>query len=102
MVTASHNPPADNGYKLYARDGAQIIPPDDEIVERHRQMQRGEAALATRSSRRTTPPDRPGRRWTQYRANLLARFSVTGGSDLRLTYTPLHGVGGAFMTRTAR
>lgn len=96
MITASHNPPADNGYKLYARDGAQIIPPDDEIVERHARAA-GEATLATRESpnHATVAPDV----LDSYRANLLARFSVTGGSDLRLTYTPLHGVGGAFMTR---
>jgi phosphomannomutase len=94
MITASHNPPQDNGYKLYSRDGAQIIPPDDEIVERHARTA-GEAVLVDRSA--------PGHSiisekvFEEYSAHFVDRFGV-GLSDVRITYTPMHGVGGAVMT----
>ena len=34
MITASHNPPSDNGFKCYSSTGGQVIPPDDRgIIE---------------------------------------------------------------------
>lgn len=96
MITASHNPPQDNGYKLYARDGAQIIPPDDEIVERYARNA-GHATWADRSA-----PGHfivAGELLEEYSSHFLERFRVEGGSDLAITYTPLHGVGGEAMMK---
>jgi phosphomannomutase len=93
MVTASHNPPQDNGYKLYSSDGTQIIPPNDEIVERFASNP-PTAELGERSSthHRWISPDLLAR----YRDHVTRRFAVSKG-DLPITYTPLHGVGGATM-----
>lgn len=93
MITASHNPPADNGFKLYGPDGSQIIPPHDAIVERHAN-EAPTAVLGDRSSpRHHVVRDEL---LEAYRDHMLRRFGV-GASDLSLAYTPLHGVGGEFM-----
>lgn len=93
MITASHNPPGDNGYKLYAHDGAQIIAPHDAIVERYAATA-GTPELGDRSSalHQVVGPEL----FDAYREHFVGRFGV-GASDLAVTYTPLHGVGGASM-----
>ena len=93
MITASHNPPADNGFKLYSSDGSQIIPPNDEIVEHY-----ANAAATPQLAERPSSYHR----WisddvfADYRSHFVERFGVDDG-DLAIVYTPLHGVGGATM-----
>ena len=95
MITASHNPGEDNGYKLYAHDGAQIVPPDDAIIERYA----NESMVATLAERSVpthhyvTPES-----LNAYRAHVTNRFRVAH-SELAIVYTPMHGVGGVFMSK---
>lgn len=94
MVTASHNPPRDNGYKVYLGDGSQIVPPADaEIASRIAAV--GPLADVPRGDAGTVLGD-----------DLLDRYlaSVTalvgdGPRDLSTVYTPLHGVGGDTVAR---
>ncbi len=91
MITASHNPPADNGYKLYGPDASQIIPPHDAVVQ-DAARRAGPATLGERGDPRHHVIE--AALLDAYREHLVARFAVAGGSDLGVAYTPLHGVGG--------
>ena len=94
MITASHNPARDNGYKLYDDSGSQIIAPTDEVIERL--MARPlEPTLGNRSS--TLHHVVGDETLANYRQHLVARFGA-GSSELSIAYTPLHGVGGVVMT----
>ena len=90
MVTASHNPPQDNGYKVYLGDGSQIVPPADaEIAARIAAV----GALADVPARRR----RRGRSTSEIVDRYLdtvAELAGDGPRDLDIVYTPLHGVGG--------
>jgi phosphomannomutase len=93
MITASHNPPADNGYKLYGPDGSQIIAPHDAIVERHA----NEAGIA-KWAERTSPLHHvvDEEILEGYLGHMAGRFGVVS-SELSIAYTPLFGVGGETM-----
>jgi len=90
MVTASHNPPQDNGYKVYLGDGSQIVPPADAQI----------AAHIGRVERVADVP-RVSEGWETLGDNLLEDYvdavvSVVdphSPRDLRIVHTSLHGVG---------
>ena len=97
MITASHNPAPDNGYKVYAADGAQVIPPDDAEIDTL-------AGELGRARRRRNRPQPPGRRTSTSRAARAlhrnrrpALVDPAGPRHARAVYTPLHGVGGAVL-----
>lgn len=92
MVTASHNPPADNGYKVYLGDGAQIVPPIDA------QISAAIAAVGTLSSLTMGDLDGPlverlDDEPVQAYVVAAAALAESNARDLSVAYTPLHGVG---------
>ncbi len=94
MVTASHNPPRDNGYKVYWGDGAQIIPPlDTEISEAIDRVGRVDELP------RGADWNALGDEIVQAYLRSLSRLPLGAERDVTIAYTPLHGVGGDVMRR---
>ena len=92
VVTASHNPPQDNGYKVYLGDGSQIVPPADaEIAARIDEVSRHGLADLPRSGRHRELGDELVE---AYLARVVSLVPVDAPRDLAWVYTPLHGVGG--------
>jgi phosphomannomutase len=90
MVTASHNPPQDNGYKVYLGDGTQIVPPADAEISAHI-----EAVGALEGVRRATGWWRLDEAIVDsYVSSVVGVLDAGGPRELGVVYTPLHGVGG--------
>ncbi|MCP4504377.1 MAG: phospho-sugar mutase [Deltaproteobacteria bacterium] len=108
MVTASHNPPLDNGYKVYWENGAQIIPPHDKgiatCIERApaaNAMPRMHAFEAAQEKLRKTVHDDVTK---AYLAGVDAgRFlKDVPREPLHVVYTAMHGVGHPLVVRALR
>ncbi|MDQ6849867.1 MAG: phospho-sugar mutase [Actinomycetota bacterium] len=95
MVTASHNPPQDNGYKVYAADGAQIVPPTDAEIE---------AAIGGVTSALAIPLDPDGfvlldDSVVGAYVTSIADLVAPGPRELSVVYTAMHGVGAHVLRR---
>jgi phosphomannomutase len=95
MVTASHNPPEDNGYKVYLGDGAQLgAPHDAEIEVAIRAV--GPLAKVPLGAEGEVLPEDVVRAYVHDVASLVDPDS---SRDLGVAYTALHGVGGDLLAQ---
>jgi phosphomannomutase len=100
VVTASHNPPQDNGYKVFLGDGSQIVPPADaDISARIDEVARHSLNDVTRSASYTILGKELVAAYLDRVASLV---SPDAPRELRWVYTPLHGVGGFLVRRAAQ
>ena len=101
MITASHNPPYDNGYKVYFSDGAQVIEPHaNEIIAKVN-------AIASEAYT-PLPKDRQGKvemigtdideaYMRRLGTLVLDSTVIREAKSLKIVYTPLHGTGGVII-----
>jgi phosphomannomutase len=99
VVTASHNPPQDNGYKVYLGDGSQIVPPADaDISARIDEVARHSLDDVPRSPSYTVLGEEL---IDAYLGRVASLVALDAPRELRWVYTPLHGVGGSLVRRAA-
>ncbi|RVE65310.1 hypothetical protein OJAV_G00134790 [Oryzias javanicus] len=104
MITASHNPKEDNGYKVYWCSGAQVASPQDKEILRCMEAEQEpwssscwEAELWQRSSLCGDPLARINRCYMDRLSSLCFHRAANGGSPLRVVHSSFHGVGHAFV-----
>jgi phosphomannomutase len=88
MVTASHNPPQDNGYKVYLGDGAQIVPPHDTGISAEIDRAPADVPVADEGDGLISVLD------DGVVVQYLDSIHRVTAADVRVAYTPMHGVGG--------
>ena len=97
VITASHNPPQDNGYKVYAPTGVQIVSPMDKLIADAIDR----VGPANEVPRTAAPYDHPAvvpvdPDLVDEYLREVARYvtSLTGDRSISIVYTAMHGVGG--------
>jgi phosphoglucomutase len=102
MISASHNPPADNGFKAYWSNGAQVLPPHDkgiiEAVYRSNEIPMADYDAAVAAGKIVLVGEEVD---AAYIKEVVAQ-SLSTARDLPILYTPLHGVGETSAFRSLR
>ena len=104
MISASHNPPSDNGFKAYWNTGGQVLPPHDAgiiacvdasedipAIEFDQAVEAGKIVLLTSAS------DIPN--VDQAYVDAVCKLSLSSAREIKALYTPMHGVGESSINR---
>ena len=109
MITASHNPPEYNGYKVYWDDGSQIVPPvDGEIIdevnstkfENIKSIDKNEAI--EKGLYNTILEEVDEAFSNKLKSLVINKNAIETCEDLKIVYTPLHGTGGEVTPKLLR
>ena len=102
MITASHNPPKYNGYKVYWDDGAQIVPPVDKditakvrAIESFKEIKEISEEEAKQKGLLTIIGTEMDDKYLDVLKKSILNPEIVkkNGNDLKIVYTPLHGTG---------
>ena len=108
MITASHNPPKYNGYKVYWEDGAQIVPPNDKDIITEVRAIKDYAEIKTISEEEAKEKglynvigkEIDDRYIEELKKCVLNPETIKEqGKNLKIVYTPLHGAGNEMVQR---
>ena len=95
VISASHNPPADNGFKAYWTDGGQVVSPHDKniiaevIAGQNARIEKMDYETGVKRGLIQTLDAKLDAHYIEK----LAGISLSGARDICIVYTPLHGVG---------
>lgn len=101
IITASHNPADDSGCKVYSGDGAQLVPPHDRQIEQ---------LMADLADPPVHPHPSQGGQVSRVRSKVIDSYLDVVSpvepnpeiSEIRVAYTPLHGVAGPVFTEAMK
>jgi phosphoglucomutase len=99
VITASHNPPHDNGFKCYFDDGAQVIEPHASAIIAKVNAVAGESYTpkADRGQIEVLGREVDDAFMERLETLILNKDLVRSAKDLRIVFTPLHGTGGVII-----
>lgn len=99
MISASHNPPSDNGFKAYWSSGAQVLPPHDrgiiDCVAKTEEIPTVNFDQAVRDGSIQIVGEEVDRAY----AEAVVKLSLSNAREVQAVYTPLHGVGESSLFR---